>query len=362
MTLPLEEILIRHIARNGPVDVGWFMNFALTHPEHGYYGHRDPLGRGGDFVTAPEISQMFGEMLGLWVADWWMRIGAPDPFILLECGPGRGTLMADALRATRHVSGFHAAAKIHLLEISPALRVKQKAALLGFSPCWHEGLEMLPGGMPIIALANEFLDALPFRQVQKTPEGWQERVINHDAAHGFFFALRPCDFEISQRLSPDLAQAPVGSIFEYSPAREGCILNLARRVMSQGGAALFIDYGHEGGGTGDTFQAVHVHRFCDVLEKVGEADLTSHVDFGALRKVLLAQGVPVYGPLPQGAFLKNLGIEVRAQDLLRKNGPEKADSLQKDLHRLCASSEMGTLFKVIAVSRFYETGLIPAGF
>lgn len=362
MTSALEDILIKHIALHGPMDVGQFMSFALGHPQHGYYMKRDPLGRGGDFTTAPEISQMFGEMIGVWAADWWMRSGAPGEFVLLECGPGRGTFMADLLRATRHVAGFHDAARVHLLEISPALRARQAEALKGHEPVWHETLETIPSSAPLIVVANEFLDALPFRQMQKVQHEWRERFVFYEEGRGFSFALRPIGPALTRGFFDVLPDAPDGSIFEISPAREAFVLELSRRLRAQGGAALLVDYGHGVRAPGDTFQAVHEHRYCGVFERIGDADLTSHVDFAALAAAASLAGVQVHGPVTQGAFLRNLGIEARAQALIRKNGEEKAEELRKDLHRLIASDQMGELFKVLCLSESHDAGVIPAGF
>lgn len=362
MTSPLAEILIRHIARHGPVDIGRFMNIALGHPQHGYYMKQDPLGRGGDFTTAPEISQMFGEMIGLWVADWWVRTGRPEKFILLECGPGRGTLMADMLRAAACVIGFSGAARIHLLETSPALRMRQKEALKGHEPAWHDTLETLPDDAPLIVVANEFLDALPFRQLQKERGEWQERVISHQENRGFSFSLRPAAPPLIRALPEEIRTAPEGSVFEISPAREGFITALSNRIRAQGGAALLIDYGHAASAPGDTFQAVRAHHHCGVLEHIGDADLTSHVDFAAFSRAAKAAGIRTHGPVTQGTFLRNLGIETRAEGLIRGNEAEKAPGIRKDLHRLIDSDEMGTLFKVLCLSERHDAAIAPAGF
>lgn len=361
MTSVLEDILVKHIDLHGPMDVGRFMNLALGHPQHGYYMKRDPLGRGGDFTTAPEISQMFGEMIGAWAADLWLKIGAPENFVLLECGPGRGTLVADMLRAVRRVPGFCGAGRVHLLETSPALRARQAESLKGHEPVWHDRLDTVPSDVPLIVIANEFLDALPFRQLQKAGGAWQERVICHEEARGFFFGLRPAGSALIHGLPQIVRDAPEGAVFEFSPVREALVFELAGRIKAQGGAALFIDYGHEASAPGDTFQAVHGHQYCDVFDHIGEADLTSHVDFGALVRAASREGIHIFGPVAQGVFLRNLGIEARALNLVRQN-KEKAAAIEKDLHRLVSSAEMGEIFKVFCLSKDYEQGIAPAGF
>lgn len=362
MKSALENILARQIALHGPMDVGQFMNVALSHPRYGYYMKRDPLGRGGDFTTAPEVSQMFGEMIGLWAAEWWMRAGAPKEFIFLECGPGRGTLMADMLRAARQIPEFLSATHIHLLEISPALRARQKEALQGHGPVWHETLETVPNHAPMIVVANEFFDALAFRQLQKESGTWRERAVFHEEGRGFFFGLRPAGEAVIRLLPEEIFAAPEGAVFEFSPAREGFAAALAGRLKTQGGAGLVIDYGHAASAPGDTFQAMHAHRYCGVFEHIGDADLTSHVDFAALIRAAALPGIQAHGPVTQGAFLRDLGIEARAQALIRMNGAEKEAGIRNDLHRLISSDEMGDLFKVLCLSESHGAAVTPAGF
>ena len=354
MSMVLESIIKSHIQQYGPMDIGAFMTLALGHAEHGYYMKQDPLGAAGDFVTAPEVSQMFGEMIGAWAAQTWMQMGAPARFILLECGPGRGTLMADALRATKNVAGFHDALAVHLLETSPILRDRQAEALNGYAVEWHESLEGVPEDYPIIVIANEFFDALPLRQLFYQNGAWHERVIGieNDA---LVFGLRA----VPQTLWPSFGAPKEGDIYEFSPARESIMQALVQRIKAHGGAGLFIDYGHTKSAFGDTFQAVYRHEYADVLAHVGDADLTSHVDFEALCGGARNVGLQVERVVEQGAFLSALGIDVRAQALARA-APEKADNLQKDLHRLVNSDEMGSLFKVMGVR--YGIGETLAGF
>ncbi len=359
MANPLKEIIVQSIRENGPMRLDEFMALALAHPVHGYYKKADPLGAAGDFTTAPEISQMFGEMIGAWVADCWMRMGLPQRFILLECGPGRGTLMADIMRAIKGVHGIDAACDIHLLETSPVLREKQAQALDRFEVAFHDGLESIPDGAPIILVGNEFLDALPFRQFEKTPEGWEENclVLGPDDAlvitpqcisHNTNKKARGgVSSGMQERLLEFGLKAKTGDIFEVSPEREAFVVALARRLKVQGGAALLIDYGHETSGFGDTFQAVYKHKYCGVLEHVGDADLTSHVDFEALALAARDEGVQAVKIMEQGVFLKSLGIDLRAQALAVKANDDQRRGLSSALHRLTHPDEMGRLFKVM---------------
>ena len=333
MSNPLEDIIKDKIRNEGPMSVGDFVTLALGHPEHGYYMKQDPFGRKGDFVTAPEVSQLFGEMIGAWVADVWLQMGSPEKLILLECGPGRGTLMADMLRATKGVDGFHAAASVHLLEMSPALKKMQAGALLGHDPVWHESLESVPKDAPMIVIGNEFLDALPFQQFANGEE--RKVVLNDDG----------------------LTFTSDGEIVEKSQERQKFVQNVCVRLKAQQGAALFIDYGHVKSGAGDTFQAVKGHEYVDVLSNIGDADLTSHVDFEALQDNVDAV---VYGPVTQGEFLRTLGIGTRAAMLKGKASPEQIETLEKGLHRLVSSDQMGELFKVVGFT--HDTTITPAGF
>ncbi len=350
MPLSIVKYLKDHIEAHGPIDIGQFMSLALGHPQFGYYMKKDPFGRGGDFTTAPEISQMFGEVIGAWIADVWIQMGSPAAFTLLECGPGRGTLMADILRATKGVKGFHEAVAIHLLEISPVLKgLQQEALQKNQTPAqaavtWHEGLETVPTDKPIIVIANEFLDALPVRQLQKTAKGWVERVIDAN----LHFGLKP---SFSNLISKEFQDLQEGKIFEIAPLRIQFIRELCGILKHSGGAALVIDYGHVKTGAGDTFQAVYKHQYVNVLEHIGDADLTSHVDFAALRD---AADINVWGPVEQGAFLKAIGIEQRAAILSQKADVESA------LKRLTDSDQMGSLFKVMGLS--YGKNISPAGF
>jgi NADH dehydrogenase [ubiquinone] 1 alpha subcomplex assembly factor 7 len=357
---PLEDVLRARIAQDGPISVGEFMDLALSHPQHGYYASRDPFGRSGDFTTAPEVSQMFGEITGAWVADCWTRMGAPPAFTLLECGPGRGTLMRDMLRATRSVPGFHDAANIMLMEISPVLKILQRENLPGVDVAWAGSVSGCPDGRPLIVIGNEFLDALPFTQLHKKDGQWWERVV--DFGEVFVFSSRPAGPDLVAHVPEELLQAEEGSVFEFSQAREKFIAEISRSVSRNGGAALFCDYGYAQTALGESFQALKAHRPVDVLSHIGEADLTSHVDFCALKNAALREGVNVLGPVEQGAFLKALGIDARAERLMRGQSSDVVEGIKKDLHRLTDSSEMGALFKVLCLAGRDENSIVPAGF
>lgn len=350
--------LARHLARRigtgGPLSVADWMEACLGDPEHGYYVTRDPLGAAGDFTTAPEISQTFGELLGLWCVHAWTMMGSPARFHLVELGPGRGTLMKDALRAARVAPGFLEAASVHLVETSPVLRRRQAETLAGTAPAWHERLSGVPEG-PILVLANEFFDALPVHQLVRVPAGWVERLVGLDHAGGaaprFRFTLAPRPGPLAARVPARLRGAPEGSVFETSPAGEAVAREIARRIVRDDGAALVVDYGHASAGLGETLQAVRAHRPAPVLEAPGDADLTAHVDFQALAGAARSAGAEAFGPEPQGGVLVRLGIRERTQALLARAGPGQAEALVSGVRRLIADEEMGTLFKVLAITR-----------
>jgi len=337
------------------------MELCLTHPEFGYYVSRDPLGREGDFTTAPEVSQMFGELLGLWTASVWKAIDSPSVLRLIELGPGRGTMMADALRALRVLPPLYQSLSIHLVEINPVLRDKQKSTLSGVrNIAWHERLDDIPGG-PSVILANEYFDVLPIHQVVKRETGWHERVVEIDGNGQLVFGTAAEPTPRFEALLPPLVRAaPVGAVFEWRPDAE--IMRIATRVRDQGGAALIIDYGHLRSEAGDTFQAIARHSFADPLKNPGEADITAHVDFQALGRAAEDLGARVHGPVPQGDFLKRLGIETRAVTLMAKTTPEISEDISGALKRLTGGGRggMGSMFKVLAVSEPKLTSL--AGF
>jgi SAM-dependent MidA family methyltransferase len=327
------------------------MHECLLHPEYGYYKTRMPFGGAGDFVTAPEISQMFGELLGLALAQSWLDQGAPARFALAEFGPGRGTLMADILRAARGVPGFHAAAKIVLLEASAMLREVQGKALAGYQPQWIDQPEDLPD-LPLFLVANEFFDALGVHQFQRSIQGWQERMITaQDGQLGFVLgpALPPDLFDL--RFAAD----PSGTLVELRPAADGPMRAASARIRAFGGLALIADYGGWRS-KGDTLQAVRAHGFADPLQDPGMADLTAHVDFEAL-----VQGSGLaHSYAPQGRVLAALGIEARTQALAQKLSGAALDNHLAAARRLTAPKEMGEVFKILAL--YPKTAPKPPGF
>jgi NADH dehydrogenase [ubiquinone] 1 alpha subcomplex assembly factor 7 len=339
--MSLAETLKETIRRSGPLSVADYMEACAT----AYYAKGEVFGAGGDFITAPEISQTFGEIVGLWCAVTWAALGSPKTFRLIECGPGRGTLMADALRAAARVPGFRDAARIHLVERSTKLRETQREALKGELVSWHDDIDDVPLGVAVV-IANEFLDALPIRQWEKTERGWIERAVDVDTGGAFRFTRGTArDLDIPLAISAD---AKEGAIFETSPAVIGWTRTLANRLVEHGGAALVIDYGHTATAVGDTLQAVKAHRYHSALEDPGEADVTAHVDFAAVGTAAREMGAKVFGPTPQGGWLTRLGITVRAAQLAAGKDELKAKEIQSAVRRLIAPDGMGLLFKVLA--------------
>lgn len=340
----LLDLIRAEIAATGPMRVDRYMALCLTHPSHGYYTTRDPLGARGDFITAPEVSQMFGELIGLWLVDLWQRSGA-GPFHLVELGPGRGTLMADALRAAGGAPGFAAAVRVHFVEISPVLRAEQSARVP--QATHHESIASLPDDAPLFIIANEFFDALPVRHWllrPGAPEGLQERLIGLDG----------------DRLVWHPAQVPAGTVIvEQCPAADAIAQDLATRIAAQGGALLAIDYGYDRPGVGTTLQALAGHTHVDPLTQPGDADLTAHVNFRALGAALARGGLARHGPVSQGQFLRALGLDVRAATLVRANA-DATDSIMAATRRLADPDQMGDLFKVLAATA--QSTPTPAGF
>ena len=362
----LSHHIRRRIADDGPMTVADYMVDALTHPRLGYYMGRDPFGRDGDFITAPEISQMFGELIGLWYAIQWRAMGEPTTVNLVELGPGRGTLMADVLRAGRGVEDFLESISLSLVEISPALKGLQEETLLGAGDVrvaqsirWISGFSEVPDG-PILVIANEFLDALPVHQFQMTPSGWRERLVGIDGdddGDGFRFTLSetpPGEGIIPSGLK-DADVVDDGAIIEVRPEATALIRDLARRLSSHPGSALFVDYGHERTASGDTLQAVKGHHYQDPLVDPGTADLSAHVDFGALALAASDAGAQVLGPVSQGSFLNALGIATRAGALATAEPAHKLD-IESQLRRLTSNEGMGRLFKVMALT---SPGMAP---
>lgn len=337
------------IRQTGPMSIAAFMTEALFDPRDGYYATKDPIGAGADFITAPEISQMFGELMGLWAAQSWMDMGKPGAFQLVELGPGRGTMMADALRAARTVPGFTDAAHVVLIEASAALKAVQAQTLgpTGAQIRWVDRLESVPPG-PAIVLGNEFLDCLPVRQAIRRGDDWHERMIGLDADEAFVFVLGP-PLGADANLIPDrLRDAPEDSLVELRPGDRQVVDALAARFADAPGRALFIDYGPATSETGDTLQAVKAHKKVPPLEAPGTADLTARVDFESLAAAARAAGLAVSGPVTQGDFLIGLGLEARAAALCQA-APDKRAVFARQVWRLTDPEQMGTLFKLVCL-------------
>ncbi|MCW1383153.1 SAM-dependent methyltransferase [Novosphingobium sp. KCTC 2891] len=333
----LRRIFERLIVNTGPISLAHYMAESNAR----YYDSRDPLGGAGDFITAPEISQMFGELIGLWLADIWIRAGRPEPVHYVELGPGRGTLARDALGAARR---YGLVPRVHFVEASTALKAIQLEHHAQAS--WHADLSTLPTDGPLLLVANEFLDALPVRQLVKTAQGWRERMVG--LADGQLVPVagdRPMDAAVPA----DRAQAPEGTILETCPAAAAVTYEIAGRLAAQGGAALLIDYGHAEPRYGSSLQAVRAHRKVDVFSSPGEADLTAHVDFSALAPIAQSRGVRWLGTVEQGRFLRGLGIEARAE-ALSSFAPEHAAAIAVARDRLIGEGQMGALFKVMGLA------------
>ena len=346
----LADLLLARIAQHGPISIASYMADALMHPDHGYYATRDPFGAAGDFITAPEISQMFGELIGLSLAQAWLDQGAPNPVTLAELGPGRGTLMADILRATAGVQGFHTALRVHFVETSAHLRRLQAARVP--QAVWHDGIDSLPDA-PLLLVANEFFDALPIRQFVRQGDGWRERMVG--AQNGQLVIGLSAAAPLAQ-INHRLGDTQDGDLVEYCPALPGIVGAIGDRIASYGGAALVIDYG-DWQSLGDTFQALSGHSAVDPLAAPGMADLTAHVDFAA---IAAAAGPARFSKVvTQGVFLERLGITARAQTLAQRlTGDARAAHVAAH-RRLTHPAEMGDLFKVIAL--YPATATPPPG-
>lgn len=346
------------IRAGGPISIAEFMRVCLTARDDSYYRRGDPFGATGDFVTAPEISQIFGELIGLWCADLWQQLGAPARFTLAELGPGRGTLMKDALRAAGIVPGFRDAVTVVLIEVSEDLRRVQRETLDGLaSVVWRDRVEDVDVQGPLIVIANEFFDALPVRQFIRTPNGWAERCVGLDAGDALGFGLAP----VADVVVPaSLRNAVAGSVWEVSPMRVAAAAVVGGLIARSGGAVLAIDYGFAGPAVGDTLQAVRSHRYVEVLDGPGTADLTTHVDFTALGDAFAGSGLRVAPLTGQGAFLNALGAVARVAKLRAGATPEQAAALDSAYQRLTGDEAMGSLFKVLCA--FAPASLQPAGF
>ena len=349
----LKTALLRQIRAQGPMTVADYMTQCLLHPQHGYYATRDPLGATGDFTTAPELSQMFGEMLGLLMAQVWLDQGAPSPFTLAELGPGRGTLMADALRAAARVPGFHAACTLHLVEASAPLRAAQAERLGAFAPQWHDTADTLPD-QPLFLIANEFFDALPIRQFLRQGAGWAERMVGADGGTLAFGLSPPAPLAA---LAHRLDDTQDGQIVETCAPAHPIVAALSARIAAHGGFALIVDYG-DWRSRGDTLQALRAHQFDDPLAHPGDADLTAHVDFEAL--ALAARPLHATRLTPQGVLLEQLGITMRAQALAKTLIGPALDQHLAAHRRLTHAREMGHLFKALGL--YPPNAPAPPGF
>jgi len=357
----LGERIVRHIRAEGPLPLSAYMAIALHDPLLGYYARREPIGRAGDFVTGPEISQILGELIGLWCADLWQKVGSPNPVMLAELGPGHGTLAIDLLRAVGAAApGFRRALRLYLVETSPVLREAQRRQLAFAAPIWFERVEDLPDG-PLLVVANEFLDALPVRQLVRGRTHWAERVVALDRADRLVFAAGPqnpaLDLLVPERLRDGAAP---GTIFEICPAALALADTLGARFARQPGAALFVDYGNVENDSGPSLRAVSHHRAVPPLDMPGEADLSADVDFAAFGETAHAAGAAIYGPVTQAKFLRALGAAARLAVLCQRATPPQRQRLQSGFARLLDPGEMGTLFKALALA---SPGLpAPEGF
>lgn len=355
--MSLQQIIKQRISEEGSLSIADYMALCLSHPQHGYYIKQDPFGQHGDFITAPEISQVFGELIGMWCVDIWSQLGQGS-VAMVELGPGRGTLMADALRATQGVAEFHDHLTVQLIETSPTLQTTQFYTLKDMHDRleWEETLDNLPEA-PCIVIANEFFDALPIRQYVQTKEGMQERRIGMDEQTGeLTFVLQPQGLSLAKADT----QIEEGTVMESCPAAKEVMDRLCDHFKAFGGALLAIDYGYLGDSHQDTLQAVRQHSYHSVLENPGDVDLTAHVDFSALANKARERGLSVHGPVEQGTFLVRLGAEIRTQQLLQNASKDQAEALVTGVKRLIDPVQMGHLFKVMAVCSHPQ--MMPSGF
>lgn len=352
-TKTLLEKIKRLIAYNGPLSIAEYMHICMADPEHGYYKVHEAIGQKGDFITAPEVSQMFGELIGIWCVSTWQQLGKPSPFCLAELGPGKGTLMQDLLRAVKSNADFMTAVEVVLVETSDPMQAAQKLKLPSDliesgKIKWEIDIGQLPE-MPVIFIANEFFDVVPFRQYVRKQSGWHEVGVGLSSDKELQkMALANC-IETTE-LPANAGKEPEGAIFESSPARQAVMQTIAEQIKSNSGAALILDYGHLASGFGDTFQALADHAYVDPLAAPGDHDLTSHVDFGALTTAAQKTGLENVYKTTQGDFLLNLGLLERAGSLGSGKSEADQDKIRSQVERLAAPDQMGNLFKVMAIS------------
>ncbi|WP_350335057.1 class I SAM-dependent methyltransferase [Coralliovum pocilloporae] len=350
-TPALLSFLENQIVTTGPISVADYMTLCLGHPQHGYYVTRDPFGADGDFTTAPEVSQLFGELIGIWLLSVAETLPEADTLNLVELGPGRGTLMADILRTIRKLNpDLKRRLSAHLVEMSPVLRELQRKRLAAEETTlqWHHDISTLPENGPLLIVANEFFDALPIRQFIYSGAEWHERGIRLSDDSQLTFCHKPASLDPT--LFRDLPDPKAGDILETSPTSQAIISELSERLQQQGGAALLIDYGYTAPGYGDTFQALSKHQYADPLTAPGERDLTAHVNFAALAETAGQAGPAIHGPVTQGDFLLEMGLLQRAGQLGYGKTSEEQDRIRSDVERLAADDQMGRLFKVLALS------------
>ncbi|SEQ05508.1 SAM-dependent methyltransferase, MidA family [Devosia sp. YR412] len=354
-TPTLPELIDMQIRTSGPMSIAFYMGLCLTHPSKGYYKVADPLGKAGDFVTAPEISQMFGELVGFFLVNLWQQMGSPKDFTLLELGPGRGTLMADVLRVACRAEGLREGLDLRLFETNPALIAEQNARLEAYGAKWIDSFEKVGPG-PLVVISNEFFDALPIRQFVRMGDGWHERMVGlSDGKRSF--GLNPTPIPTSA-MPEAVAKAEPNSVFEIGLASGEVMKRLANVVSTQGGAILAVDYGYARTQTGETLQGVRKHAFADVLDAPGETDLSAHVDFEALGNLATQAGLALQPLATQGEWLTRMGINDRAKALSVAN-PGSASDIAAARQRLVDADQMGKLFKVFCAA---SPGLEPPGF
>ncbi len=339
----LKNLVIQEIEKRGGLSVDEYMRLALSHPEHGYYIKQDPFGATGDFITAPEISQIFGEIIGIWCLQQWVRLNTPSPISLVEAGPGRGTLMKDLIRGSKVMEEFHYAVNIHLIETSPILRSLQKQNLSN-DITWHFDCSTLPPE-PIIFIANELFDALPIQQFIKQDNKWLERIIQNDGEKLYFDRREVKAPPIPASL---INKAPSGSIYEYCPEAHRMMKQICQHIKNYGGVALLIDYGHTEDACGDTLQAVKNHQYISIFEHIGNADLTAHVNFARLSEAVKSFGLQT-SITTQREFLAQNGLKIRLEQLLKQATTEQADQLKTAYERLTSKQQMGQLFKAMVI-------------
>jgi len=359
MSAELAIRIARRIRREGPLSIAAFMAIALHDPEAGYYARHDPLGAAGDFITAPEISQIFGELIGAWCADLWRHIGRPASVILVELGPGSGALLGDFLRAATALPEFRRALDLYLVETSPVLSARQQRRLGSLAAHFIASIDSLPQG-PLLLVANEFLDALPIRQLVRGRVEWAERLVTLDPENRLVFAVGPEDPALSLLVPPALREHPSETIVEICPAAAALAAALGERLTRQPGAALFVDYGYFPSAPGPTLAALRHHATAALLDDPGTADLSAHVDFATFAAAARTAGAAVHGPVAQGRFLAALGAEARLAALSARASAVQRTALESGLERLLDPAQMGNLFKALALT---SPGLpAPAGF